>query len=343
MRCCLPSSIISAIVVAAALLLSVVAPVTASGMYGPARQQGATIGTVTATVLNVREEPSTAATILTKLQQGQEVEVVGRNSDATWLFIELSDGRSAWVSAEWVQVEVPIEQLPLPSTPLAIAAPATPAPSTTSAARPDSTRPIYGPVTPTHSEPLANSGATTGAGKFDISTIVQQPNFAGFVQAALTVFVIGFWIAIVGLFILALRNGRFRERLSSCGFMAAFGCAMVFLPMLIVGPFWILIVIGFGIFALFNRIAEGFRKPSKANYSSPASYPGQNVTQAIPETYNEEPYRGYFHEPSLSRSEQRRQWAEEKREEEEWRENFRKEHGRDPDTGDEMTRGWWLW
>jgi len=295
-------------------------------------------------VLNVREEPDTTATILTKLQQGQEVEVVGRNSEATWLFIRLEDGGNAWVSAQWVQMEVSVEQLPLAPSPSTIAGAATSASSTAqSTSSPNSTRPAYGPVTPSPSEPLVNSGATTGAGTFEISTILQQRGIGGFVQSTPMALGCGFWIAIIGLVILAWRNDRVRERLSSWGVMATYGCAMIFLPVLIIGPFWFLIVIGYVIFALFGRIAAGFRKPSKASYTPPASYQGQNVAQATPSTYDEDPYRGYSPEPSLSRSEQRRQWEEERKEDEKWREDFRSEHGRDPDFGDEITRGWWFW
>lgn len=56
-------------------------------------------GVVTASTLNVREEPSTRAATIAKLAEGAAVQVWGRSPDGRWLAI---DGPAGWVSAEWV-------------------------------------------------------------------------------------------------------------------------------------------------------------------------------------------------------------------------------------------------
>jgi hypothetical protein len=54
--------------------------------------------------LNVRTQPDTAASIVRKLDPGASVTVVERNSDGTWLRIQLDDGPVGWVSAEFISL-----------------------------------------------------------------------------------------------------------------------------------------------------------------------------------------------------------------------------------------------
>jgi hypothetical protein len=67
-------------------------------------------------VLNIREGPARTTASLGKLQKGQEVTVVGRNGDGTWLQIERPDGAGlGWVSAEFVTVTGDVNTLPVTS------------------------------------------------------------------------------------------------------------------------------------------------------------------------------------------------------------------------------------
>ncbi len=67
-------------------------------------------------VLNIRQGPARTTASLGKLQKGQEVTVVGRNGDATWLQIQIPDKTDlGWVSAEFVTVSGDINSLPVAS------------------------------------------------------------------------------------------------------------------------------------------------------------------------------------------------------------------------------------
>lgn len=58
---------------------------------------------VTASALNVREEPSTDAEVVTQLKKDAQLTVVG--SDESWLQVRLADGRSGWVAERFVSEE----------------------------------------------------------------------------------------------------------------------------------------------------------------------------------------------------------------------------------------------
>lgn len=74
---------------------------------------------VTATttdVLNIRQGPARTTPSLGKLKQGEQVTVVGRNGDGTWLQVERPDGAgTGWVSAEFVTVSGDVNTLPVTS------------------------------------------------------------------------------------------------------------------------------------------------------------------------------------------------------------------------------------
>ena len=60
--------------------------------------------------------PARTTPSLGKLQQGQEVTVIGRNSDSTWVQIERPDGAgTGWVSAEFVTISGDVNSLPVTS------------------------------------------------------------------------------------------------------------------------------------------------------------------------------------------------------------------------------------
>jgi hypothetical protein len=65
--------------------------------------------------LNVRAEPSTDATIITKALPREEFIVLGRNAAGDWVQIELpeSEGGAGWVAADYVTTSVPLGDLPV--------------------------------------------------------------------------------------------------------------------------------------------------------------------------------------------------------------------------------------
>lgn len=68
-----------------------------------------TTGIVTATRLNVRSGPATTYSILHVLWQGNKVKVIGESSG--FYKIQLSDGRTGWVSKDYLQVDIRQEKI----------------------------------------------------------------------------------------------------------------------------------------------------------------------------------------------------------------------------------------
>lgn len=63
-----------------------------------------TTGVVTANNLNVRSGPSTSYSIIHVIWKGNKVKVIGQSGD--WYQIQLSDGRTGWVSKLYLQVDI---------------------------------------------------------------------------------------------------------------------------------------------------------------------------------------------------------------------------------------------
>jgi uncharacterized protein YraI len=57
--------------------------------------------------INVRSGPGTENAVVTTLEPGTEVRVLGRNSDGSWINIQLDDGTEGWVSAELLDIQEP--------------------------------------------------------------------------------------------------------------------------------------------------------------------------------------------------------------------------------------------
>lgn len=80
------------------------------------------LATVTASVLNVRQGPSTSYSAITTAHFGDEVTVLGRNQTGDWLRVRLSDGTVGWVSSAYTDFTgtapvVPTPPLPPTTTP----------------------------------------------------------------------------------------------------------------------------------------------------------------------------------------------------------------------------------
>jgi len=79
------------------------APVSAPSTPAPPPQppaQPSRMVYVTASALNVREEPSTESDVVLQVKKNAELTVVG--SDEAWLKVRLEDGRTGWVAERFV-------------------------------------------------------------------------------------------------------------------------------------------------------------------------------------------------------------------------------------------------
>ncbi|MDX2136688.1 MAG: SH3 domain-containing protein [Chloroflexota bacterium] len=63
--------------------------------------------------LNVRTGPGTGFPVITILDAGANVTLVGRNPDASWVQIQLAGGTIGWVNARFVTASIPIGNLPV--------------------------------------------------------------------------------------------------------------------------------------------------------------------------------------------------------------------------------------
>lgn len=77
--------------------------------------------------LNVRSGPGTAYARIGQLEQGSQVEIMGRNEEGTWWQIAYPAGEDGlgWVSAEYIETDIEMAETPIVEAP---APPPTPAP-----------------------------------------------------------------------------------------------------------------------------------------------------------------------------------------------------------------------
>lgn len=66
---------------------------------------GDEIATVTASLLNVREEPRIANNIISRIGRGQQFPVVDLSEDGVWAQIELGNNTRGWVSAAYIVID----------------------------------------------------------------------------------------------------------------------------------------------------------------------------------------------------------------------------------------------
>jgi uncharacterized protein YgiM (DUF1202 family) len=73
----------------------------------------AATATIATWALNVRTGPGVSYGILTAVQQGQQVTLLGRNAAATWVQVRLASGHTGWLNAFFIQPSVGIGTLPV--------------------------------------------------------------------------------------------------------------------------------------------------------------------------------------------------------------------------------------
>jgi uncharacterized protein YraI len=67
--------------------------------------------TVVSGSVNMRQSPSRDAAIVTVLPQGQRVDLLGRNYNASWAQVRLTNGQTGWVIAGAISASVPVRGL----------------------------------------------------------------------------------------------------------------------------------------------------------------------------------------------------------------------------------------
>ena len=78
---------------------------SSTGIYGEA--------SVSASSLNLRTGPHVSYTAVAYLMEGEEIKLVGRNRNSTWVQIELYNGYRGWVNASYIRPTVDIAALPI--------------------------------------------------------------------------------------------------------------------------------------------------------------------------------------------------------------------------------------
>ncbi len=68
---------------------------------------------VTTGALNVRSGPGVAYSVVTVVGQGQQVALLGRTGDSSWVKVQTGSGATGWVNASLVKANVPISSLPV--------------------------------------------------------------------------------------------------------------------------------------------------------------------------------------------------------------------------------------
>jgi hypothetical protein len=128
--------------------------------------------------INVREGPDTSFNIITALNAGEGVILIGQNNDGSWYNIRMSNGREGWVAEQFVRVEPSSTPFPTftPSPDLTSLAQGTPqAPTQLVSGQATATPPPQAqtgiPVSQGSNTPVPTLGALVGIPTIDNSSI----------------------------------------------------------------------------------------------------------------------------------------------------------------------------
>jgi uncharacterized protein YraI len=95
---------------------------------------------VLASALNVRTGPSTDYAPVDLVRAGDELAVVGKSADGTWIQVVAADGTVAWVDASYVVLDQPLDEVPVAEMP--------PTPTPTPMSQPQPLAPEDGALVP---------------------------------------------------------------------------------------------------------------------------------------------------------------------------------------------------
>lgn len=79
----------------------------------PAHADDLPTGVVTTGQLNVRTGPGVSYTVVTRIDEGQTVSLLARNTSATWVKVRLPNAVEGWVNASYIRASVPLADLPV--------------------------------------------------------------------------------------------------------------------------------------------------------------------------------------------------------------------------------------
>jgi uncharacterized protein YgiM (DUF1202 family) len=79
--------------------------------------QSQAIGVVNTGAVNVRTGPGAQYNSIAVLGSGTTVTLIGRNADATWIKVRLSNGVEGWINADYLNTNVSVWALPIAETP----------------------------------------------------------------------------------------------------------------------------------------------------------------------------------------------------------------------------------
>jgi uncharacterized protein YgiM (DUF1202 family) len=83
----------------------------------PAPDPGQSLGTVSTGAVNVRSGPGAQYTSIAVLSGGTTVGLLGRNADASWIKVHLSNGIEGWIRENLLQTSAPVWTLAIVESP----------------------------------------------------------------------------------------------------------------------------------------------------------------------------------------------------------------------------------
>lgn len=81
-------------------------------LAAPAAAQGPT-ATVNTGALNIRSGPGIGYSVVFSVYRGVSLTLLGRNADASWVRVSLSNGVTGWVNSRYIATTYPLMSLPL--------------------------------------------------------------------------------------------------------------------------------------------------------------------------------------------------------------------------------------
>jgi uncharacterized protein YraI len=84
-------------------------------LTGPEPLPTGPTATVNTGALNIRSGPAATFTVVTSVQRGAIMNLIGRNADASWVQVRLSSGLQGWVNSRYIIANVNLSTLPITS------------------------------------------------------------------------------------------------------------------------------------------------------------------------------------------------------------------------------------